>query len=57
MTDLRNTYNLTTNTGKQIQIKAYFEEEAIAAFQKDHQRIGTKYYMPTVFTKIERLSR
>jgi len=57
MTDLRNTYNLTTNTGKQIQIKAYFEEEAIAVFQKDHQRIGTKYYKPTVFTKIERLSR
>ncbi len=52
--NLKNTYIFTTNTDKQIKIEALFEEEAIKIFQKKYQRIGPKYYMPTVFTKIEK---
>ena len=51
--NLKNTYIFTPNTDKQIKIEALFEEEAIRIFQKKHPRIGPKYYMPTVFTKIE----
>ncbi len=54
--DLRNTYEFTTNQGGKILIRAWFEEEAIIKFQKNHQRIGTKYYHPVVFTGIKRLT-
>jgi len=54
--DLRNTYAFTTNQGGKILIRALFEEEAIKKFQKNHHRIGTRYYHPLVFTKVERLS-
>jgi hypothetical protein len=54
--DLRNTYAFTTNHGDKINIRALFEEEAITKFQKNHQRIGPRYYHPVVFIKVERLS-
>jgi len=56
MINLRNTYNFTTNQGKQIEVKAFFEEEAIIKFQKNHQRIGPRYYHPVVFTKVEKVA-
>ncbi len=55
--NLLNTYTFTTNHGDEIDIKAYFEEEAIKIFQKKYQRIGPKYYHPTVFTKIEKANK
>jgi hypothetical protein len=51
--NLKKAYIFTTNQGKKIEIDAYFEEEAIIEFQKNHQRVGPKYYHPVVFTKIE----
>jgi hypothetical protein len=54
--NLLNTYTFTTNHGDEIDIKAYFEEEAIIKFQKNHQRIGPRYYHPVVFTKVEKVA-
>jgi hypothetical protein len=54
--DIRNTYLFTTNQGDKIEIKAYFQEEAIIEFQEDHQRIGVDYYKPTVFVKVEKVA-
>jgi hypothetical protein len=51
--NLKKNYIFTTNHGDKIEIEAYFEEEAIMIFQEKHQRIGTKYYHPTVFTKLK----
>jgi hypothetical protein len=56
--NLKNTYLLSVSEGsRQIQIKidAYFKEEAIIIFQKKYQKVGPKYYHPTVFTKIEKM--
>ena len=54
--DLLNTYVFETNHGDKITIKAYFKEEAIIEFQEDHQKIGTSYYTPTVFVKVEKVA-
>jgi hypothetical protein len=54
--DIRNAYLFTTNQGDKIEVRAWFEEEAIIKFQKNHQRIGPKYYHPVVFTAVERVS-
>ncbi len=54
--DLLNTYVFETNHGDKITIKAYFKEEAIIEFQEDYQKIGTSYYTPTVFVKVEKVA-
>lgn len=54
--DLLNTYVFETNHGDKITIKAYFKEEAIIEFQEDYQKIGTSYYKPTVFVKVEKVA-
>jgi hypothetical protein len=54
--DLLNTYIFETNHGDKITIKAYFREEAIIEFQKDYQKIGTRYYKPTVFVKVKKVA-
>ena len=51
--NLKKNYIFTTNHDDKIEIEAYFEEEAIMIFQEKYQRIGTKYYHPTVFTKLK----
>ena len=56
MINLLNTYDFTTNHGDKIEIKAYFQEEAIIEFQEDHQQLGVRYYKPTVFVKVEKVS-
>jgi hypothetical protein len=53
--DIRNTYLFTTNQGDKIEVRAWFEEEAIIEFQEDHQRIGPDYYKPTIFVKVEKV--
>ena len=55
MISLLNTYKFTTNHNDKILVKAYFEEEAINIFQKKHQKIGTRYYKPTVFVKVKKV--
>ncbi len=54
--NLLNTYVFETNHGDKITIKAYFKEEAIIEFQEDYQKIGTSYYTPTVFVKVEKVA-
>ncbi len=56
MISLLNTYRFTTNHNDKILVKAYFEEEAINIFQEKHQKIGTRYYKPTVFVNVKKLS-
>jgi len=56
MISLLNTYRFTTNHNDKILIKAYFEEEAINTFQEKHQKIGARYYKPTVFVNVKKLS-
>ena len=53
---LLNTYRFITNHDDEILIKAYFKEEAINIFQKKHQKIGARYYKPTVFVNVKKLS-
>ena len=56
MISLLNTYRFTTNHNDEILIKAYFKEEAVNIFQEKHQKIGTRYYKPTVFVNVKKLS-
>tara|TARA_Y100000814_G_scaffold165063_1_gene120661 strand:- start:502 stop:705 length:204 start_codon:yes stop_codon:yes gene_type:complete len=56
MISLLNTYRFITNHDDEILIKAYFKEEAINIFQKKHQKIGARYYKPTVFINVKKLS-
>ena len=53
---LQNTYKFITNNDDEILVKAYFEEEAIIKFQKNHQRIGPRYYKPVVFVSVEKVA-
>jgi len=56
MISLLNTYKFTTNHDDEILIKAYFKEEAINIFQKNHQKIGARYYKPTVFVNVKKVA-